>query len=72
MMYHRRNLQSTLPVLVVLSGYVAVRAAHVAPWHLLSDASLAQTAEAATRAVKKASSRILIVDVAQFSEYYVL
>jgi hypothetical protein len=53
-MRHRHNLQSALPV-VVLSGHALVRAAHVAPWHLLCDASLAQTAGSATRVATKAS-----------------
>jgi hypothetical protein len=62
-MYHRHNLQWTaLPVAAVLSGDVVVRAAHVAPWHLLYD-TLAQAAEAATNAVTKASWRMLPLSV---------
>jgi hypothetical protein len=62
-MYHRHNLQWTaLPVAAVLSGDVVVRAAHVAPWHLLYD-PLTQTAGAATRAVTKASWRMLPLSV---------
>jgi hypothetical protein len=55
--YHLQNLQWSLPF-VVLFGHVVVWAAHVAPWYLFHDA-LAQTAGVATRAVTKASWRML-------------
>jgi hypothetical protein len=59
-MRHRYNLQSALP-LVALSGYVAVRAAHVAPRYLRYDALPAETAGAATRVETKASWSILML-----------